>query len=264
MKRIVLLRFHKDIELVQNRIELLHHYNPDIKVYGLFGGSKEDFPIFRDKLEGLKHVHFLDITEYDIKWRFSDYSILKWYLEYGKSLDFDILHTAEYDLVFLDSLENIYPYKEGEKHVYITNLVKTKDIMHESNWFVNPEFPTAECLEFVKLLEEKYHIPLENQWNSKAPGTTLTREFLEGYEKLAIELPLIGYDEIRTPAIAQILGIKMHDSGFVKDWFDETSIDFRLFNTDNHPVDLEEIWDAVKNNYKKAFHPVYEKISLPT
>lgn len=261
MKRIVLLRFHKNFELVQNRIDLLRHYNPGIMIYCLYGGSKEEFPHFRDDLKGIEDVHYLDIDTYDIKWRFSDYSILQWYLHVGKKLDFDILHTVEYDLVFLDSLENIYPYKEGEKHVYITNLVKTKDIMHESNWFVNPEFPTAECFTFLKLLEEKFHIPLEDQWNSKAPGLTVTREFLDGYEKLLPELPLIGYDEIRSPAIAQILGIEMRDTGFVKDWFDETSQEFRLFNTDNVAVDLEEMCEATKTSGRRAFHPVLVEIN---
>jgi hypothetical protein len=261
MKRIVLLRFHKNIKIVQNRIDLLHHYSPGISIYGLFGGLREDFPQFRDTLTGIEHVHYLDIDTYDIKWRFSDYSILTWFMEYGKTLDFDILHTAEYDLVFLDSLENIYPYKPGEKHVYITNLVKTKDIMHESNWFVNPEFPVAECLALSKLLEEKYHIPLDEQLNSKAPGLTVTREFLVGYEKLVSELPLIGYDEMRTPAIARILSIEMRDTGFVKDWFDETSLDFRLFNTDNVAVDQKDMWDAVKNSGRRAFHPVYGVVS---
>lgn len=257
MKRIVLLRFHKNPSLVQNRINLINYFNPEIEIYGLFGGNKKELPDF-EKLTGFKHLFFLDIKDRDIKWRFSDYSILNWYTNYGKNIEFDIVHTIEYDLVILESLEKTFPYKENEKHIYITSLIELDLIKPEWNWYQNPDFPVAECKAFEALMKEKYH--LKKLYGSMAPGTTVTKEYLDGYSKL--DLPLIAFDEMRFPAIAQILGIQMRDNGFVRDWFDEESLDFRLFNSDNHEVSLDELFKAYKSGYQRAFHPVYKEISL--
>lgn len=258
MKRVILLRFHKGVDIVQNRIDLIRHFNPDIPIYGLFGGESKEFRKFESQLSGLEAVTLLNIKDRETKWRFSDLCILQWYEDFGKDLDFDVVHTIEYDLVILDKLESVYQYDRGEKHIYITNLTDLDRVIPESNWFQNPNFPVEECKEFVDYVKKEYGI--KKLYNSKAPGATLTKKYLEGYLKL--NLPMTGFDEIRLPAVAQILGIGMKDTGFVKDWFDETSLDFQLFNTDNVEVKKDDLLKAYKNGYKKAFHPVYEKIMI--
>lgn len=258
MQRIILLRFHKDIALTQNRIDLLKQFNPDTRIYGLFGGAQEDLDEFEKSLRGLEKVTFLHISDKDIKWRFSDYAILQWYQEVGKTIDFDIVHVIEYDLVLLESLEKLYPYKDNEHHIYLTSLLELDKMKPIWNWFQNPQFPVAECKEFERLMKEDYKIP--TLYGSMAPGTTLTKKYLEGYSRL--DLPLIAFDEMRLPAISQILGIEMRDTDFVKDWFDESDLDFRLFNTDNHEVDQTEMLQAYKSSYQKAFHPVYYPLDL--
>jgi hypothetical protein len=78
MQRAILLRFHKDPEIIQNRIDILNHFNPEIPSYGLFGGTEEEFPLFQN-LKDIEHVYLLDIKERDTKWRFSDHCVLQWY-----------------------------------------------------------------------------------------------------------------------------------------------------------------------------------------
>lgn len=243
--------------MVQNRIDILKYLNPSIPVYGLFGGDKMDFPKFQDELSGLTDMHLLAIEDPKIKWRFSDIAILEWYKNVGKDIDFDVLHTIEYDLVILDKLENIYKYNPGEKHIYLTNVEDLDQIIPESNWFQNPEFPIDECKAFVKLMREDYK--LTKLYNTKAPGATLTKEYLEGYSNL--DLPLTGFDEIRMPAIAQILGVEIRDSGFIDDWFDETSINFRMFNTDNVEIKKGELLEVYRLGQRKAFHPFFGILS---
>lgn len=259
MKRVILLRFHKDVHVVQNRIDILKHFNPAIPIHGLFGGVENEFTLFKKSLKGLESLHFLSITERDIKWRFSDWNILKWFTEFGKNVDFDVLHTIEYDLLLLDKIEHIYPYKKEEKNIYVTSLIELEQIKPLWNWYQKPqEYPVEEEKEFEKLMKEKYHIKV--LYGSMAPGSTFTREFLEGYEKLS--LPLIAHDEVRVPAIAQILGIDIKDTNFVPDWFDEVGPEFRLFNCDNFEVPMDELMAAYKSGRRKAFHPVYEVLSL--
>lgn len=258
MKRIILLRFHKDIDLVQNRIDLLKYFNPNIEIYGLFGGEKGEYDTFVKNLTNIENIYYLDIQERDIKWRFSDYGILQWYVNFGKMLDFDVVHTIEYDLVLLDTLERLYPYQTGNANIYITSLIELEKIKSEWNWFIHPDFPVAESVRLERVFKEDYGI--KKLYGSMAPGTTLTKAYLDGYAKL--HLPLIGHDELRLPNIAQILGIEMQDTGFVKDWFAEEGLDFRLFNCDNHPVDKKELMEAYIANYQKAFHPVYFPIEI--
>lgn len=259
MKRIILLRFHKDLPVVQNRIDILKHFNPTMPIYGLFGGSADEFENFKNNLRGLDSIYFLDIPETDIKWRFSDWSILQWFKDIGKTISFDVVHTIEYDLLILDKLENVYPYADGEEHVYITSLIELEKIKPFWNWFQLPEtFVVEEEKAFEQLLKEKYK--LTNLYASLGPGTTLTRKFLEGYTKL--DLPLIAHDEVRTPAIAQILNIPMKDTGFVPDWFDETGPEFRLFNCEDHEVPMEEFLASFRSGKRKAFHPIYDVLPL--
>ncbi|MBD3280457.1 hypothetical protein GF389_02950 [Candidatus Dojkabacteria bacterium] len=254
----MLLRFHKNLQLVQNRIDVIKYFNPGISIYGLFGGNKDEYPIFRKKLKQVEHILFWDESDTDVKWRFSDLSILFWYENYGKSLNFDILHTIEYDLVLLDSFQNLYEYNPQDKHIYVTALVELEKIKPISNWFNNPEFPTKQCREIVRIFKEKYG--LEKLYSCMAPGTTITREFLDNYRK--IELPTIGFDEIRIPNIAQALNIPVESPGFVRDWFDRITIDFRLFNTNNHVVNIDDLYKYYKLGYQKAFHHVYDEIDI--
>ena len=43
MKRIVLFRFHKDLNICINRLKLLHRFNPGIQIIGLWGGEASGF-----------------------------------------------------------------------------------------------------------------------------------------------------------------------------------------------------------------------------
>jgi hypothetical protein len=222
-------------------------------IYGVYGGEKKDYKKFKSALRGLTDIIFWDEPDTDIKWRFSDESIMYWYRNLGKNLKFDILHTVEYDLVLLGSMEELYKYSDGDRHIYITALVELDKIIHRSNWFNNPEFPVTECKRLVKIFNEKYG--LKKLYSCMAPGTTLTREYLEGYD--TVDIPLIGFDEIRLPNIAQILEIPIKTSDFVRDWFDRTTINFRLFNTNNHIVDIKELYQTYSTGYQKAFHHVH-------
>lgn len=255
MNRAVLLRFHKDPQLVQNRIELLRYFNPNLPIYGLYGGIPEEFESFANQLTGLDHIATLDITDPNIKWRFSDFSILSWFEQHGKFLPFDVLHISEYDLVMLESMEKIYPYfPDQQPPVYLTGLKPLAEVKVRSNWFTNQDFPVAECLELEQLFKNKYG--LKNLLGSKSPGSTLTKEFLMGYAQL--DLPLIGFDEMRQPAIAQILGIEIKDTGFCREFWDEPdNPDFHLFNTDNVEIKLETMITAYQTGQQLAFHPVY-------
>jgi len=242
--------------MVQNRIDLLKHFNPDMEIHGMFGGKKEEFETYKKELMGLDSIYYLDIAEYDTKWRFSDYCILTWYKDFGHTLSFDVVHTIEYDLVILDSLEIIYPYAPGEKHIYLTGLAVLDEVKNTWDWFTDPvECPVDEENAFVKLMKSKYG--LQNLYACLAPGATLTREYLEGYAKL--NLPLIAHDEVRYPAIAQILNIPMKDTNFDPTTWEK---DDPLFNCNISEVTVDDALKAYKAGKRKVFHAVYGLLNV--
>jgi len=47
MKRIILFRFHTNVDICKNRLRLLKKYNPEVKIFGLFGGQERDLEKFQ-------------------------------------------------------------------------------------------------------------------------------------------------------------------------------------------------------------------------
>lgn len=50
MKFAILFQFFKDIDVCRNRLKLLKKFNPDIPIYGLFGGEASQADKFRQAL----------------------------------------------------------------------------------------------------------------------------------------------------------------------------------------------------------------------
>jgi hypothetical protein len=51
MKRIILFRYHANPLVCVDRLELLKKNNPDIPIYGIYGGIEEEFQLFKVKLK---------------------------------------------------------------------------------------------------------------------------------------------------------------------------------------------------------------------
>lgn len=255
MKSIILLRFHKELEIVQNRIDLLHHFNKNIGIYGLFGGRHEEYSVFKNGLKGIQNISFLDIPDRDTKWKYSDLCILDWYKNGGNELDFDTVYTIEYDLLLLDQLKNLFTLPANS--IALTGLIKLKDISENWDWL--SATPLKESSEsFLKYMSKNYGIT--DPFACLGPGTVLTKDFLEGYRKMNI--PLFGHDELRLPQIATALGIKIVDTGFYDNWNSRNPKTESFFNCNEEEIEIAKIIDAYKDNVRKVFHPVYKEFPL--
>ena len=108
MKRIILFRFHKFPLVCKNRLKLLKKYNPHIKIFGIFGGKQKDLPSISKYLK-VDLLNIFSLRENKTwKWQNSDLAIRSWFINYGKNIDFDLLHLIEWDLIYFDSQEQIY------------------------------------------------------------------------------------------------------------------------------------------------------------
>lgn len=249
MKRIVLFRFHRDPEICRNRLELIKKLNPGIKIYAYFE-EKEKYEPFKILDEYFEDVYFIEGKSSNWFWTSPDLAIRMWFRDVGKNIDFDVLHLIEWDLLLLDSLDNIYS-KIPKDGIGLTGLQNMEDIKNMWKW-TSEEPYASDWKKLFEFVRKKYNYNQEPQ-ACVGPGPCLPKAFLEKYSE--IEVPELCHDEIRMPLFAQILGFKLYDTGFYgKTWFDEETE--KSFNCMDNEIDVEIIKKELdKKDGIRAFHP---------
>jgi hypothetical protein len=209
MTRLVVFRFHRNLGVCRNRLRLLRLFNPGVQICGLYGGPRDASAVERHLSPWLDHVHPLPTGTGDWSWRHGDLALLSWFRERGRSLDFDSLVVVEWDLLLLDSLDNLYrgvpPGSVGLSRLRTVSSA-------ERTWRWVAEEPHRG--EWERLLA---HVRGRHGYAGEplaciAGGASLPRAFLE--KLLALDIPELGNDEARLPLYAQILGFPLVDTGF--------------------------------------------------
>lgn len=254
MKRVVLFRFHKKPLVCKNRINILKKFNPHMKIFGLFGGEDKYFEKIRKILRNdLEHIYLIKGKSAEWKWMHSDLAVRMWFSDYGRKLDFDILHIIEWDLLVFDSLKKVYSHIP-DNALGLTGLTKLKNVESKWNW-TSKEPWRSRWLKMLEFVKEEYGYNLE-PYASLGPGTALPRKFLEMYLKVTV--PELCNDELRLPLFAQILGYKLYDTGFYNKWLDKE--EQKYFNS--LPVELKNSdikSELARPGGRRVFHP-YRKI----
>ena len=256
MKRIVLFRFHKSIQVCRNRIELIRKNNPGIAIYGLYGGSESYFPKVKQELgREFAHLYCIKGRSRRWKWLHGDLAVRLWYHQYGRRVDFDMLHLIEWDLIFHDSLAEIYRFIPVDG-VGLTCLVPLKQIEARWKWTKNLKW-LAEWQKLLTLARREYlyeGVPHA----CYGPGACLPKNFLDRYCRESI--PEWCHDEVRYPLFAQNFGFKLYDTEFTKCWFSESR---EQFFVSGRLIKSEVIEEELRKPYgKRAFHPYQRIVSL--
>lgn len=250
MERIILFRFHKDPVICKNRLRLLKRFNPDIQIFGLYGGPEKDYKKFQKKLKFyLGDIYCIQGKTASWKWRNGDLAIRLWYKKIGKTLSFDMLHVVEWDLLLFDSLDKIYKDipKDG---VGLTALTLLKKVERDWPW-VSKEPHKSEWNALLNFVRDKFNYNQE-PYTCKGPALCLPKRFLERYS--SIEIPELCNDELRLSLFSQIFGFKLYDTCFYKRWSNESEKEF--FNCDGHEINLSIISkELVKYSGRRVFHP---------
>jgi hypothetical protein len=250
MKRITLFRYHKNFTLCSNRLELFSRFNPEIDIFGLFGGKEDEYEtsteILKNHLTGNYCLRNVD----DIwKWKNGDLAILRWYKDFGKHIDFDMLHLLEWDIIMAGRLEELYADIPGNT-LGITGLIPLQNI--EKEWFW-----TRNSIQNQEWNILKNHVKQEHSYNgpyfaSVGPGLSLPKSFLEEYARL--QIPEYCNDELRLPLFAKALGFQIKDTGFFRKWFSNS--EKRFFNCNEKEISLKNLLKQVKKkNGRRVFHP---------
>lgn len=256
MKRILIFRFHKLPALCQDRIALLRKFNPNLEIYGLFGGEADQLKAAEQSL-GPFMSNIFSIAHHapGWKWRYSDLALHEWFVNVGTSVTFDVATVVEWDLVFFKSIDEIYSHISPES-IGLTGVRPIKDI--GSDWA-----PTA--IEPLSIEWQNLLAWAQATWDYKnepvgclGPGCSVPRAFLEGYGDL--RMPEVSTDELRLPLSAQLLGIPVVDTRLCRSWFLDRELE--VFNTLKREVLATTITRELSlPGGRRCFHPFRASLS---
>ena len=111
MNLVILFWFYKEPEVCENRLKLLKKHNPNLKIYGLFGGKISDADKYQNILGSYLDDFFVftETENKDWKWINGDLMILNWYQKRGKDLTWDSMAVVQWDILIFDSFKCLYP-----------------------------------------------------------------------------------------------------------------------------------------------------------
>jgi hypothetical protein len=251
--RLVVFRFHKAPLVCRSRAALLRRLNPDVPIYGLFGGKGQ----VSKRLVGLDGL-YSSRRPAEWNWKHSDLVLAEWYRDVGHALPFDVLHLVEWDLLLVEPLERLYA-SVPDGAVGLTALTPTSALETEWTWLRREE-NRREWEQLLGIARAEWHydgIP----HGCVGPGACFPRAFLEAYAE--IEPPLLCNDELRLPLFAQILGFPIADTRLRGPWRGEREDPF--FHFRNQEIELSAIKaELAKPHGWRAFHPVRRRIDPET
>jgi len=235
----------------RSHIALLRALNPDVPIYGLFGGKR--------RVPGLGM--FVGVDELHVSseparwnWQHSDLAVAAWFREVGHGLSFDVLHVVEWDLLLLAPLESLYA-SVPEGSVGLTALTPISELEQEWTWLRRePNRREWEALLALARSDWGYD---GTPYGCVAGGSCFPRSFLEAYA--AIEPPLLGNDELRLPLFAQILGFPLADTKLRSRWRGERDHPLFHFRAADVPVAAIRA-ELAKPDGWRAFHPVRRRL----
>ena len=250
MKRAILFRYHHiDKAICAERLTMLKTFNPEVKIYGLYGGDEnlfDEYDAFTK--EWMEHNYCVRDKDKKWKWLSSDLGARFWFESMGKNESFDVLHIVEWDLLLLDSLENLYKNLPMDG-MALSGLTSVSNLYGQWMWVSMPEWSLL--LQHVR----KQYGYNQKPHGSLGPGTTIPRKFLENYNKY--EVPDYCIDEVRFPLFGQLIGCSLHDTGFYRRCFDED--EDRFFNCINKNIQIQTVREELdKADGRRAFHPFRE------
>lgn len=258
MKRIVLFRFHKHIPICRNKLQLLKLFNPDIEIYGLFGGRKSEVLRFEKAFENeLRHVYY--VRRKNVWWKaFSfDIAMRYWFNDYGHKIDFDVLHIIEWDILLFNSLDKIYKNIPTSK-IALTALVPMNQIWGRWWWTKMEPWWIEQWGQLMDYVRDKYQYK-KMPYASLGPGACFPREFIEKFSQ--IEVPELCHDEVRLPLFAQALGFSLCNTKFRTKWFNPE--EGKYFHCDKRQIKYELIKEELlKPNGRRVFHPYQSIIKI--
>jgi hypothetical protein len=256
MASIILFRFYAEFELCAERLKLLRTLNPDVPIYGMFGGPPTTSATAAQTLGSLlEGIYTIPSVRTNWKILHEDLTLARWFADVGHGIAFDVLYDVHYDLLLTEPLSQIYPAIDQES-VAVSGLQYLEVVRPTWYWTSTGTFPQS-VDRYLRYLQRRFGV--HQRFVSQGPFPLLPRRFVEAmsgleypddiFEDIVVELSL--------PGLAESLGFAMVDTGLHPPWTPGPPV-CRLFHCEKRPpITVEQIAaELASASGRRAFHPV--------
>jgi len=254
-QKCILFWFYKEIEICKNRLSILKKLNPEIKIFGLFGGNIEEFELYKSELG-----HYFDslycfnkTTDSKWKWMHGDLVLLDWYDNCGRDLSWDHIAIVQWDALVLDSVNCLFSDLQTTEIVLSGYRVLDDNLEQLWNWTRSDREHRKNYLEFLNYVKATY--------NYKDPSycclftlQVFNKAFFEKY--LKVQNKELGMLEYKVPIYANIFNIPVREYDLGVKWHDNTNKAMNAVPTEISEEYIQE--ELKKDSGYRIFHPYFK------
>ena len=207
MQRAILFWCYRDAALCRSRLRLLRHFGPDTPIYVLFGGRRQEAEAFAQELAPLADDFWAFEEQRQPRWRWRNGNLLlrEWHLERGKDLPWDTIVVAQWDLLALRAVDDLFATLRADE-LLIPGLRPVAEV--EGWWpWVRRDRPRlrARYEAFVETVRRRHGAAADaHLLCGLFVLACLPRSFLEAYGRYAT--PEEGFLEYAIPTLARLWG----------------------------------------------------------
>ncbi len=251
----ILFWFYKEIDVCENRLQLLKKNNPNVKIFGLYGGNEKEADKYKHRLGKYLDDFYIFTGRTDKEWRWinGDLMILDWYDVRGEGLSWDSIVVVQWDMLVFDSFKNQFAgINEGE--IYLSGLRNLDSILEEKWHWTKSREERKKYLAFLEYVKKTYG------YTDKPPLCCLfilqilPRVFFEKY--LTVKDKEIGMLEYKVPIYAKIFSIPFFKKDLGVSWFTKNEIPLNAKAIEINSSFIEK--ELNKKDGWRIFHPYYK------
>ncbi len=240
MKLAILFWFYKEPDICKNRLELLRQKNPNIPIYGVYGGDLADVEQHQTILSEYLDDFYAFTENKDSLWKWlqGDLMLTHWYRDRGKSLSWDTVVIVQWDMLVFGAIEQLFGMLKKDQ-ILLSGLRPIDEVENDWMW-VTPKIPAHrdQYLEFLEYIGKAYDYK-QDPMGCIFIVACLPRKFFESYSK--IDQSELGFIEYRIPIYAQIFGIPFCENHSFDAWWVDSDPIFQASNIFQRAINLVKI-----------------------
>lgn len=250
MNQAALFWFYKNPDAVLSRVELLRRQNPNLPLFGLYGGPRSDLDAFAPATCLMDDLWVHEEKPPDWHWRNGDLAIANWFTARGRALRWSQIFVHQWDVLTTRPLTDFA--LNSAQDIFISGARPLEEVRSRWIWVQPWSHFKNEYDAFCRhpLVRGRPH------YASIFVVGSFWRHFLERYAEIVAPIP--GFVEYRLPTLAKILGYDFIDADVHPDW------DFGgdpLLNGSGRLVATGQIQWRLGRSGSGIWHPVPQPIT---
>lgn len=221
MKLAIIFWFYKKPQVCKNHLRLIKKYNPDLQIFGLYGGKKKYAHRFKKFLGSHLDDFYISSNHNNPaswKWINGDLMILDWFEKRGKNLNWDSVIVIQWDVLVLGSIKKQFPgLKKNQIFISGTRIL---DSFIEKRW----NWTKQESKEHKNYLAYKKYIVDNYDYKKKLICSLFILQifpkiFFKKWSK--VKDKQIGMLEYKIPTYAKIFNVPFYKRDLGVWWFQQ-------------------------------------------